>query len=243
MILPQVKKAFWRFAIATAALTTASALYYYIDETSIAYWELDGFIPALLLLRLALAILVVGMMFAIVYPLRVFLFKGWQDFREQRRQLADKSGIPPAGATPGGATRVTAGGVDPALPGIRQPQDNDFTRLMEGLFSRLLYLIAILISWFLLKPALDRALLPFGGAGWISIVFIFVFAGFAGYLALWFLMGLWLLISRMRDRNAAGQPVFHQAARPIAGGVFCIHCGTPNAAGNQFCGSCGQRME
>jgi len=92
----EVKKAGRRLSVAAVLLAAASAVYYFSDEVPFAYREVDGYLPVLWIVRLGALIVAMGLLFALVYPLRVVAVRGPLAVRGRRR----------AAGAPGGPRRA-----------------------------------------------------------------------------------------------------------------------------------------
>ena len=88
----EVKKAGRRLGFAAVLLAAASAVYYFSDEASFAYREVDGYLPVLWIVRLGALIVAMGLLFALVYPLRVLAVRGPLAVRDRRRAASATSG-------------------------------------------------------------------------------------------------------------------------------------------------------
>jgi len=89
----EVRKAGRRLCVAALLLAAASAVYYFSDEVSFAYREVDGYLPVLWIVRLGALIVAMGLLFALVYPVRVLAVRGPLAVRDRRRP-AGASGRP-----------------------------------------------------------------------------------------------------------------------------------------------------
>lgn len=221
-----MKIAFRRFAIVAALLGLASFLYYRLDEFSIAHEELDGYIPYLLFLRLALGILVASLFFVLVYPLRMLIISAAVTLRQKRRSLAP----PPderltaiieavlAAAlyllATGGAYLLLRSDIDYALLPL-----GGMGWLTEAFKITAIALTALLGLWLLYR--------------------------------LW---NLFTLLQARRPAVPKPVPAMPMMAAPVpapapahdaptvSGNVYCGACGNANAAGSVFCEQCGERM-
>ncbi len=81
----EVKEAGRRLSVAALLLAAASAVYYFSDEVPLAYHEVDGYLPVLWIVRLGALIVAMGLLFALVYPLRVVAVRGPLAVRDRRR--------------------------------------------------------------------------------------------------------------------------------------------------------------
>jgi len=83
--LTEVKKAGRRLCVAAVLLAAASSVYYFSDEVSFAYREVDGYLPVLWIVRLGALIVAMGLLFAIAYPVRVLAVRGPLALRDRQR--------------------------------------------------------------------------------------------------------------------------------------------------------------
>jgi hypothetical protein len=88
----EVKTAGRRLCVGAVFLAAASAVYYFSDEVSFAYREVDGYLPVLWIVRLGALIVAMGLLFAIVYPVRVLAVRGPLALRARRRTAATPNG-------------------------------------------------------------------------------------------------------------------------------------------------------
>lgn len=208
----RAKRAFIRFAFGIGLLAVASAAFYYVDETAFAHEEIDGYIPQLLLLRLAFGIIVAGAFFVVVFPATVLALSAPAFLRQGRLLPPDDQG---------GNARLLEKLLSLVLYGLalsaayfvlREPLDRAFLPLsgfgwVMPAFTYFFYGLLALVGLLLARR------------GWQL---------FAHYQAV-------AVAKRQQLPMVTASPISGAT-------VSCASCGTGNPAVNQFCENCGERM-
>jgi hypothetical protein len=84
-----LKKAGLRIMVSSVVLAAVSVTYYVADQSAAMYRELDGYLPLLPIVRLALAIVAAALILGMAYPARVLLLRPVWMVRARWRHAAE----------------------------------------------------------------------------------------------------------------------------------------------------------